>query len=220
MSITSNISPAGVTGPRLPNGAPLILASSSPYRREMLQRLHLPFSCHSPAIDESRLPQERPGHYVRRLARAKAEIIAAQHPQSWVIGSDQAAVLVRNDSHGLDVAEEILGKPGEIHRAQAQLARCSGHRVQFLTALCLLVPGRSAGEYTDLTTVHFRQLSAEEIQRYVALEQPLNCAGSFKVESYGISLFERVESDDPTALIGLPLIALCRMMRQAGARLP
>lgn len=207
-------------GPRLPGNAPLVLASSSPYRKELLERLHLQFSCHSPAMDESRHPQEAPLPYVQRLAVGKAQAVAAAHPHSWIIGSDQAAVLSRPHPGGHGQVEEILGKPGDVDRARAQLARCSGHRVQFLTALCLLIPGQTPLLHTDLTSVFFRQLSAEEIQRYVALEQPLNCAGSFKVEAYGISLFDAVESRDPTALIGLPLIALCRLLRQAGARLP
>ncbi|HLM53851.1 MAG TPA: Maf family nucleotide pyrophosphatase [Pseudoxanthomonas sp.] len=188
---------------------PLILASTSRYRRELLERLRLPFHISRPEVDESPLPGETPGALAPRLAAAKARAIAAQHPEAWVIGADQVAAL---DS-------QALGKPGNRDTAVAQLSAMSGREVRFHTALCL-VRGQVALEALDTALVRFRPLQAGEIERYVDAEQPLDCAGSFKVEGLGISLFESVESRDPTALIGLPLIALGRMLRQAGFALP
>ena len=191
---------------------PLILGSSSPFRRELLGRLGLPFECDSPDIDESALPNETPEALVQRLALAKARAVAERHPHALVIGSDQVAVLADNT---------ILGKPGTEEAACAQLARASGSTVTFLTSLCLLDADSDDHQLTcEPFMVHFRPLSEAAIQRYVKQEQPLNCAGSFKSEGYGITLFERLEGDDPNSLIGLPLIRLVQFLDQAGIALP
>lgn len=187
----------------------LILASTSPYRRALLERLGLAFDVARPELDETPLPGERPSDTARRLARAKARAIASQCPGAWVIGSDQVAAL----------GDRALGKPGTSARAMAQLTAMSGERVEFHTAACLM-QGETCLEAMDTTTVIFRELRADEIARYVDAEQPLDCAGSFKCEGLGICLFETIESRDPTALVGLPLIALSRMLRQAGFALP
>ena len=188
---------------------PLILASTSRYRRELLERLGLPFHVARPDMDELALPGESPSSLARRLARAKAQVIASQHPGAWIIGSDQVAAM----------GAELLGKPGTRERAIAQLTAMSGQRVDFHTAACL-VQGETCLEAMDTTSVTFRELQADEIARYVDAEQPLDCAGSFKCEGLGICLFEAIESRDPTALVGLPLIALSGMLRQAGFALP
>ncbi|HHO70569.1 MAG TPA: septum formation inhibitor Maf [Halothiobacillus sp.] len=184
----------------------LVLGSSSPFRRELLKRLGLAFECHSPKIDESRLPGESPRDLVRRLAEAKAKAVARHYPAAWVIGSDQVAV----------IDEQILGKPGTLEKACQQLAQASGRSVIFLTGLCLIAPDGVIQTDVIPFTVHFRSLSELEIQRYVEREQPLNCAGSFKSEGLGITLLEAMEGDDPTALIGLPLIRLSAMLRESG----
>lgn len=188
---------------------PLILASTSRYRRELLERLRLPFNIARPDVDESARPGEQAQALARRLAAAKAGAIATLQPDAWVIGADQVASL----------QGQPLGKPGNRETALAQLAAMSGCEVRFHTAVCLL-RGEVLLEETDTTVVSFRVLAAEEIARYVDADQPLDCSGSFKAEALGISLFERIESQDPTALVGLPLIALCRMLRQAGFALP
>lgn len=186
---------------------PLILASTSPYRRSLLERLGLEFSVCSPDVDETPRAGESPMDLVRRLAEAKARAGAAQAGRALVIGSDQVAV----------VGDEVLGKPGSAERACAQLTRLSGQRVVFLTGLCLF---NSAEDRTQLEVVPFsvvfRHLSSTQIQDYVRREQPFNCAGSFKSEGLGIALFERMEGDDPTALIGLPLIRLVGMLEAEG----
>tara|TARA_Y100000815_G_scaffold273340_1_gene304334 strand:- start:947 stop:1603 length:657 start_codon:yes stop_codon:yes gene_type:complete len=185
----------------------LLLASGSPYRRELLTRLRIPFDCASPDIDETPSTNESPQDYVARLAYEKARALAAQYPQHWIIGSDQTCVL----------NNQICGKPGNHDNAVAQLQRANGQRVSFYTGLCLL--NSDSGEYYSLTEpfhVHFRNLSEAEIERYVALEQPYDCAGSFKVEGLGINLFEKLEGRDGTSLIGLPLIGLIDLMRKAG----
>ena len=187
----------------------LILASTSPYRRQLLQRLGLAFDCARPEVDETPTADEPPVALACRLARQKALAVAAGHPGSWVIGSDQAASLDGRP----------LGKPGSHQAACAQLAAMSGRAVQFHTAVCLARDGQTL-ETCDTTTVHFRVLDADEIARYVAAEQPLDCAGSFKCEGLGISLFTAIDNQDPSALIGLPLIATCQLLRQAGYRLP
>jgi len=188
----------------------LILASTSRYRRELLERLRLPFEAVAPQVDETPDPGESPAQLARRLAAAKAATVAARHPEAWVIGSDQVAEL--------DGA--ALGKPGTRDEAVAQLAGMSGRAVVFRTALCLARDGGPRLQEEDITTVHFRQLQPAEIARYVDLEMPLDCAGSFKAEGLGITLFDAIESRDPTALIGLPLIATARLLRQAGFDLP
>ena len=187
----------------------LVLASTSPFRKELLQRLNIPFETHSPDVDESRLSEESPEQLVYRLAEAKARAVASQRPGALIIGSDQVAV----------IDGEVLGKPGSHDKAHAQLASASGKRVTFLTGLCLLnsESGKAQTEVVPFS-VHFRQLSDEQIDNYLHQEQPYNCAGSFKSEGLGISLFERLEGDDPNALIGLPLIRLIRMLENEGLR--
>lgn len=189
----------------------LILASTSPYRRELLGRLGLPFSICSPAVDETRLAGETPYDLVRRLSEAKARAGAAQlenNSTALIIGSDQVAVLEDNS---------ILGKPGTQERACAQLACLSGQSVKFLTGLCLYNSGEQRVQLDVVPyQVRFRTLTATQIQSYVQREQPLNCAGSFKSEGLGIALFERMEGQDSTALIGLPLIRLVAMLAQEG----
>ncbi|MFC5743454.1 Maf family protein [Dyella tabacisoli] len=189
----------------------LILGSTSPYRAELLRRLLPDFEQYAPGTDETPLPGETPPARALRLAIAKTEVVAAGQHNALVIGSDQVAEF---DGHMLD-------KPGSIERARAQLAASSGREVHFHTALCLL-DTRDGQRHThvDHTRVRFRPLDADEIARYVEREQPLDCAGSFKCEGLGISLFERVDNEDPSALIGLPLIALARLLRQVGIALP
>ncbi|WP_313348580.1 Maf family nucleotide pyrophosphatase [Stenotrophomonas sp.] len=187
----------------------LLLASTSRYRRELLERLGLPLETARPEVDETPAPGEAPRALAVRLAAAKAAEVAARHPGRWVIGSDQVA----------DLNGAPLGKPGDVAGAHAQLAAMSGQTVAFHTAVCLRRDDEIL-DACDLTQVRFRRLEAEEIARYVATEQPLDCAGSFKCEGLGITLFEAIDNRDPTALIGLPLIALSALLRQAGYRLP
>lgn len=191
--------------------ARLILASTSVYRRELLGRLRLAFDVARPEVDETPLANESPRDLAVRLARAKACAVAAQQTDDvWALGSDQVA----------ELEGQPLGKPGGRDAAIAQLQAMRGHHVHFHTALCLAHPdGRSFAEL-DLTEVHFRALDDAEITRYVDAEQPFDCAGSFKSEGLGITLFERIDNQDPTALVGLPLIATCRLLRQAGFALP
>jgi septum formation protein len=189
----------------------LILGSTSPYRHALLSRLGLPFQTVSPEVDETPLPNEAPAEMALRLAREKAASVARRHPQAIVIGSDQVA----------DLRGEPLGKPGNHERARAQLARMSGQTVVFQTALsvqCL----ESGFEQSAVAAVRvvFRHLSADEIERYLIAEQPYDCAGSAKSEGLGIALLEQIDNDDPTALIGLPLIRTCQMLRAAGLAVP
>jgi septum formation protein len=189
----------------------LILASTSKYREMLMQRLRTPFVCRAPDIDESRLANESAHDMVRRLAMLKAAVISEKHPESLVIGSDQVAVF---DSR-------VIGKPGGYPAAFDQLRSFSGQTVEFLTAVA--VKCRQSGfseQHTDRTLVTFRRLEDAEIDRYLQMEKPYNCAGSFKAESVGIALFENIKSEDPTALIGLPLIRLAALLRQAGLQLP
>jgi septum formation protein len=187
----------------------LVLASTSRYRAELLARLRIPFSCARPDVDESALTGESPRALAQRLAEAKARAVAAQYPHSRVIGSDQVA----------ELEGKPLGKPGTAEAALAQLAAMSGKSVRFHTAVCV-ISGAELLHALDLTTVRFRTLGQTEIERYVAAEQPLDCAGSFKCEGLGISLFEAIDNQDPTALIGLPLIRLAQQLRKAGYQLP
>lgn len=185
----------------------LILASTSPYRAALLTRLGLPFDTDSPGVDESPLAGETPEERAARLARAKAEAVAARHPHAWVLGSDQLAVR----------GEEVLGKPLDAARCEEQLLSSSGQQVRFLTAACLLMAeGGRCFEHVDTTLVRFRNLARDEVRRYVELERPLDCAGGFKCEGLGIALFESIDSHDPTALIGLPLIWVAEALRRAG----
>lgn len=185
----------------------IILASSSVYRRALLTRLVKFFDYSSPDIDESKLEIETPQQYVERLAHLKAEAVAATGRSGLIIGSDQTAV----------TGQGILGKPGNFERAAEQLERCSGKEVRFLTGLALLetASGRSEVE-TDEVVVKFRTLSTVEIENYLLAEQPYDCAGSFKCEGLGISLFDSIESSDPNSLIGLPLIRLNKMLIRFG----
>jgi septum formation protein len=190
------------------------LASTSRYRKELLSRLGLTFSCVAPGVDESARPGEPPRDLVGRLARAKASAVAAQKPDAWVIGSDQIAVL--------DASERVtLGKPGSEARCQEQLRSCSGRSVEFLTAVAVMRQENQALiEFIDSTRVVFRVLDQSTIERYIAKEQPLDCAGGFKSEGLGISLCESIDSADPSALIGLPLIRLSAALRAAGFEVP
>ena len=189
----------------------LILASTSAYRRELLTRLELPFEVARPEVDETPEPGETPVALAERLALAKAQALAAREPDALIIGSDQVAYL----------GDEIFGKPGTVERAVAQLQRMRGQAVVFHTAVALLNTRSGQTQVCGVpTTVRFRDLSDDEIVRYVDKEQPLDCAGAAKVERLGISLLEALAGDDPTALIGLPLIALSRMLRAEGLRLP
>ncbi len=189
--------------PTLPQPA-LILASTSPFRRELLARLRLPFSTENPAVDETPLAGESPEQTALRLSEAKARAVAAQHPDALIIGSDQVACL----------DGQVFGKPGNHERAVAQLQQMRGRTVNFYTGLCLYNSSTGRTQVRGIPTlVTFRQLSDGEIERYLRAETPYNCAGSAKAEGLGISLIAKMEGDDPNALIGLPLIALCDMLR-------
>ncbi|HEY1773455.1 MAG TPA: Maf family nucleotide pyrophosphatase [Gammaproteobacteria bacterium] len=189
----------------------LILASTSHHRRLLMERLAVPFTAVAPGVDETRSIRESVEALVKRLSRAKAEAVAAHHPGALIIGSDQAA-----EREG-----EILGKPGDHVTATAQLKAASGKYMKFHTGLCVIDTrdGR-VQEYTDVTRVAFRKLTDAEIERYLQAEKPYDSAGSFKSEGLGITLFEGIESNDPSALVGLPLIMLCKFLRNAGMQLP
>lgn len=190
---------------------PLILASTSPYRRELLQRLRIAFETVAPGVDETPLPREAPAQLARRLSLEKARAVSARHPAAMVIGSDQAATI--------DGAATI-GKPGTHARAVEQLRAASGRTLTFHTGLCLWRPdGPPILDCID-TRVRFRTLSDDEIERYLRTETPYDCAGSAKSEGLGVTLLEAQEGSDPTALVGLPLIRLAGMLREAGLRLP
>lgn len=188
----------------------LVLGSTSRYRKELLSRLGIEFLTDSPQVDETPFPGEKPVDLARRLALAKAREVGQRHPHSVVIGSDQVA-----DLHG-----EPLGKPGTHERAVAQLRRMSGETVIFQTALAVVCL-ETGFERSDLAAVRvvFRQLGDEEIERYLRIEQPYDCAGSAKSEGLGIALLERIDNDDPTALVGLPLIRTCQLIRAAGVKI-
>ncbi len=189
---------------------PLILASTSPFRRELLQRLGIDFSIAAPDIDESAHPGEKPSELVRRLCEAKARAIGASC-QGLIIGSDQVAT----------TGDDILGKPGSHEKAVKQLQYLSGKSVCFYTGLCLLNTETDTADVEVVAySVHFRQLDDGQIENYLQADEPYNCAGSFKSEGLGITLFQRMEGDDPTALIGLPLIKLTTMLCKAGITLP
>jgi septum formation protein len=196
--------------PSAPNSRSVVLGSTSRYRRELLERLRIPFTVSAPDVDETPLPGEAPQALARRLALAKARAVAALHPDAVVIGSDQVA----------DLAGQPLGKPGEHARAVQQLQQMRGQTVIFQTALAVVCLA-SGYEQVDLAEVRvlFRDLSDAEIEAYLQAEQPYDCAGSAKSEGLGIALLESIDNDDPTALIGLPLIRTARMLRQAGVKL-
>jgi septum formation protein len=185
----------------------LVLGSTSPYRRELLSRLRLAFDVAAPAVDETPLALETPREIALRLALAKAKAVAAQHPDAVVIGSDQVA----------DLAGEPLGKPGMHANAVIQLRRMSGQTVVFHTAVAVVCV-ETGFEQLELAPVRvkFRNLSNDEIERYLRAEQPYDCAGSARSEGLGVALLDAIDSDDPTALVGLPLIRTCRMLRAAG----
>ncbi|HUS23961.1 MAG TPA: nucleoside triphosphate pyrophosphatase [Candidatus Binatia bacterium] len=188
---------------------PLVLASGSRYRAELLRRLGVDFIVDVAGVDETALPDEAPAALAARLALAKARAVSARHPERWVLGSDQVAA----------AGTARLGKPGTVERATAQLRLLSGGSAQFYTAIAL-VHGPRTLTALDTTVVRFRALSGGEIDRYVAAEPALDCAGSFKCEGLGITLMQAVETRDPTALVGLPLIALRQLLAQAGCALP
>lgn len=188
----------------------VVLASTSHYRAGLLRRLLDDFGQVSPGTDEAALPGEAPASRAARLAEAKARAVAALRPGSVVIGSDQVA----------DLDGTVLDKPGTVHQAHRQLAASSGHDVVFHTAVCVIDAHGDALTHVDETRVTFRTLTQADIERYVERERPLDCAGSFKCEGLGIALFERIVNEDPTALVGLPLIATSRLLRAAGVELP
>lgn len=185
----------------------ILLASSSPFRKALLERLHLDFSTISPEIDESLLPGEPAQDYVCRLAREKAQTIANTNPDAIIIGSDQCALL----------GSQILGKPGSHEKALAQLQNAQGKTVVFHTGLCVMQVSSGFCELDDIRfEVDFRELGDDQLDHYLRVEQPYNCAGSFKSEGYGICLFREMRGEDPTSLIGLPLIRLTGMLENAG----
>jgi septum formation protein len=189
---------------------PLILGSTSVYRRELLSRLRLPFTVERPEVDETPRPHEKPTDLALRLALAKAQAVAARHPSAVVIGSDQVA-----DLHG-----EPLGKPGDHARAVIQLQRMRGQTVVFQTAVAVVCQATGFSQVALAPVrVVFRALSDEAIEQYLRAETPYDCAGSAKSEGLGIALLERIDNDDPTALVGLPLIRTCELLRAAGCDL-
>ncbi|AWT09728.1 septum formation inhibitor Maf [Stutzerimonas frequens] len=189
----------------------LLLASSSRYRQQLLSRLQVPFDSCSPDIDETPMPGEGAEQLVRRLAEHKARALATSHPNHLIIGSDQVAVL----------DQQILGKPGSPERAKEQLQAASGKSVRFLTGLAVLdsATGRTQVDCVPFTA-HFRTLDEALIERYISIDQPFDCAGSFKAEGLGIRLFRATEGTDPTSLIGLPLIRLTDMLLNEGIEIP
>lgn len=187
------------------------MASTSPFRRDLLSRLGIPFTIASPGVDETPLPGEKPRETAIRLSIAKAYAIAKLAPDALIVGSDQVA----------SAKGRHYGKPGDRAGAVWQLAEMSGNTIVFYTAAAVLNAATGTLQSTCVTTeVRFRQLSADEIERYVDADQPFDCAGSAKSESLGIALLDHLRGDDPTALIGLPLIAVCRMLRQEGLAIP
>jgi len=189
----------------------LVLASTSPFRQQILHKLNIDFEVDSPDVNEQALENESPVELVKRLSKTKALAVSKRHPQALIIGSDQVAVL----------NEQILGKPHTYDNAVKQLKAASGNRVEFLTGLCLYNSATQQAQIACVPfTVHFRQLSDEQIERYLKHDQPYNSAGSFKSEGLGITLFEKLEGDDPNTLIGLPLIELVRMLQKEGIEIP
>ncbi len=190
----------------------LVLGSSSKYRRDLLARLGVPFDIAAPRIDEEAVQRSgaEPERVALRLAVAKAASVADTRTNAFVIGSDQV----------VDLDGEILGKPGDEHGARAQLARLSGRAHRLVTALALRAPDGTLRTHVDVHAMTLRSLGPSEIERYVAADQPFDCCGAYKIESLGIALFDRVEGDDFTAIVGLPLIALARLLRDAGFAVP
>ncbi len=195
--------------PAISSASPLILASTSRYRAELLRRLDVPFEIVPTGLEETPLPEETPANLAQRLARAKAQAVAARKPGRWVLGSDQVP----------SFEGRVLDKPGDRETAAAQLLACSGKSVVFYTAVAL-ASGEWFFDHLDTTIARFRALTPAEVGRYLDAEPAYDCAGSFKAEGLGISLFEAIEARDPTALIGLPLIAVRRLLSEAGYLLP
>lgn len=190
-----------------PSAPPIILASSSSYRRGLLDRVLTGYQAVSPEVNESRLGEETPQEQAVRLARAKAEAVASSHPGHLVVGADQLAVL----------GERVLGKPGDHQNAVEQLLSASGQTLRFLTAVCLLEPlGKRRYEHVDATLVRFRRFDRRLAESYLRQDEPYDCAGSFKVEGAGFVLFESVTTEDPTALVGLPMIWLAGQLLELG----
>ncbi len=207
--------PPGRRSRAAPTSTPLVLASGSPHRRELLARLGVPFRVAVPAVEERHIPRERPRERATRLALEKAAAVAPRFPGAWVVGSDQVA----------SVRGRVIDKPGTRERAQETLTRLAGREAVFHTGVCLLRlrPGRGGSspaqhllQALDVTRVRIRALGTGEIERYLDREPALDCAGGFKVEGLGITLLEQVRTTDPTGLVGLPLIALSRLLREAG----
>jgi septum formation protein len=208
---TASAAPLLNTPIRTALARPLVLGSTSPYRRELLERLRIPFTVAAPEVDETPFPGETPAALARRLAMAKARAVSLLHPDAWVIGSDQVA----------DLAGEPLGKPGDHARAVRQLQRMRGQVVVFQTAVAVACAATGFAQADSAAVrVAFRDLTDDEIERYLRAETPYDCAGSAKSEGLGITLLDAIDSDDPTALIGLPLIRTCRLLRAAGVELP
>ncbi|MDG1661775.1 MAG: Maf family protein [Pseudomonadales bacterium] len=193
----------------------IVLGSSSIYRAQLLARILTDFDIDSPSIDETPLADEPPERLAIRLAREKAQAVGDRHPQSLVIGSDQVAILRENGGH-----THILGKPGNLEAATAQLARCSGQRVEFAVACCLLntISGKLI-EFQDTYRVHYKTLSDDTIARYLQRDKPYDCAGSIKTEGLGIVLLASQSGSDPSTLIGLPLMALSNALESQGVRI-
>lgn len=185
----------------------IILASTSRYRRDLLERLRIQFRCIAPPVKEVYQPGEPPSAMAQRLALAKSRSVASLHPGALVIGSDQVAA----------IDGTVFGKPGSFDNAVAQLLHCSGREVRFHTAVALICLERGLELYDEtLCTVHFRDLTLPQISQYLRLEEPFDCAGSFKIEGFGIALFERIQSSDPTGLEGLPLTKVVHLLAKAG----
>ena len=194
-----------------PAAGPIVLASSSSYRRGLLDRFLDDYETVSPNVDETDDGTELPEDFATRLARVKAEAVSSAHRDALIIGADQIAVL----------EGQVVGKPGDHNKAVEQLLRASGKSLQFLTAVCMLDPvGRTRHEHIDRTTVRFRQFDLRLAETYLRHDEPYDCAGSFKIEGAGFVLFESVQTDDPTALIGLPMIWLADTLRNLGYLLP
>ena len=192
-----------------PEQPPLVLASNSPYRAEMLQRLGVLFTAVTSGIDETPADGESPEHLVRRLALDKARHVARKHSEALIIGADQVARL----------EGRVLGKPGTRERAIAQIREMSGNTVEYLSGIALVGPGQQRIDIVP-TRLQYRRLTQSEIERYVERDQPLDCAGAMRSESLGISLLESLSSDDPSALIGIPLIRIAQWLREAGFEIP
>ncbi len=194
------------------NSVPIILASTSKYRQSLLKKLQLPFVCQAPDCDENHLPKESASDMSLRLAVEKAKSVAAHHKHGLVIGSDQTATILNNQ-----VNNSILGKPGTRENAINQLLNCSGNTVRFFTGLSVVnAQTNEIKHHIEHFDVIFRELTEQQITRYIDKEKPFDCAGSFKSEGLGIALFSRLQGNDPNSLVGLPLISLCNLLNEFG----